>query len=105
MDEGFGRLRSIVERALELDVTERDAFLEAECSGDAELRREAGEWLSAAADDSPFLEPPPRRLSPKAPSAGDRVGPFRLTRVVATGGMGTVYEAEQERLAAGSPSR
>lgn len=53
------------------------------------LRREAGTHGGAAADDEP-----PQMMSSGAPS--DLIGPYRIIRAIGQGGMGTVYEAQQE---------
>ena len=111
-------------RARRLEERERAAFLASECS-DSELRAEverllvhdqapspeldsradlgniAWEVLRAQTDasDLPTTDLPTvtsdQRVEVKP--ALDRVGPFRITRVIASGGMGTVYEAVQEK--------
>jgi len=51
--------------------------------------------------DRPRSDAPPREVLPAPaadapPAAGRSIGPFRIKRVIASGGMGTVYEARQE---------
>jgi len=86
------RLRSLVERALDVPEDERASWLAGECGDDADLRDEAQALLDAALADESFLEPAPRA---PAMDEGDRVGPYRLVRMLASGGMGTVFLAER----------
>lgn len=59
-----------------------ERWLEIECGDDAALLAEVRALLQADAED--------------APACPDRVGEFRIRRRIGEGGMGTVYEAEQE---------
>ena len=99
------RAYELFEQALEHTPEERAAFLADACGSDAELRAEVESLLehdSRAADG--FLlppEPPPDSGSAVAagqpdPLVGSHVGSFHIKQVIASGGMGTVYEAVQE---------
>jgi len=88
--EDWARLRAIVERALDLPEDERAGWLDEEC--DPDLRAQVDEWVAASLFDDRFLQSPEPSRSPEP---GATVGSFHLVRVIATGGMGTVYEAEQ----------
>jgi len=92
-------VRKLFEGASGLSGTERSSYLERECGGDAELRREVLSLLESAEKDDAFLETPVGNVDSMlaAPlSVGTCVGEFRLVRRIAAGGMGVVYEAEQE---------
>jgi serine/threonine protein kinase len=95
--------------------TERAAFLDEACAGDAALRQRVEELLKAHDQPGSFLEQPPatgpgdtgdippgRWVDPKdlAPAplegSGTRIGPYKLLQQIGEGGMGAVYVAEQE---------
>ena len=86
----FARVRSLVERALELDADGRRALLDAECAGDGALRREVEDLLRAARESETFL------ARPASPGEGSRVGPWRLGARLGTGGMGDVHLATRD---------
>ena len=101
--ERYRRIEPIVARALELTADERAAYLDQACAEDAELRAdvealiaadaEAGSFLSAAARWEPSEQD---GVEPALP-AGASIGPYRVLREIGRGGMGVVYEAEQQR--------
>src|SRR5262245_49070823 len=91
----FAAIETLFHEALELPPERRPAFLDAGSAGHAE-RRAAVEALlrgHALADDR-FLAPP--GIAPAAALTGRTIGRYRIERVIATGGMGTVYAAVQE---------
>lgn len=96
----FSRVRRLIELVHDLPPTERAAVLARECGDDVELRAEVEELLEASRASSGFLETPAvaRVLRPSAalePASGTRIGEFTLLGPIASGGMGTVWEAEQ----------
>jgi len=99
----FSRVRNLFTEAGKLPPEEREAFLKGACGGDDELRAEVRSLLEAWREDDDLLDPPSGDAvqallgTAGAPlDDGSRVGPFRLVRLLASGGMGVVYEAEQE---------
>jgi len=76
---------------------DRSAVLESYCrrhpSLAAELQSFAAMEVRLHAASPPVDEPPPRRLEP-----GQQLGDFRITRLIAAGGMGEVYQAQQAPL-------
>lgn len=103
MSDDFVEVRAIFEEAVELPAGERATYLDRTCEGRPGLRRELDELLTAV-DSSHGLEPASRAdglsaliQSLSAPEiSGTRVGSYRLGRVLASGGMGVVFEAEQD---------
>ncbi len=96
-------LLRILEEARSRLGDDRERFLSTACGSSPEMRRRIDRLLELSLDGeefpfrlsfppvSEFLEGQATSLAP-----GSRIGSYRLNRVLAVGGMGTVYEAEQE---------
>ena len=83
----FLRIRDIFDRAMELPVSQQEAFLERECAGNSELLFEIAGLRDAhlaALSGS----------SGSGPGGGDwMIGPYRVRGQIGEGGMGTVFLA------------
>jgi WD40 repeat protein/predicted Ser/Thr protein kinase len=115
MSEPTGdRVKDLFDQAVALPPAQRAAFLEIACADDRALRAEVESLLACDADlgegsDEGLLKSPlahsqgPTKLGAAeafptawAPVPQRRVGRYRILRRIAEGGMGAVYEAEQD---------
>ncbi|MHC4416941.1 MAG: serine/threonine-protein kinase, partial [Planctomycetota bacterium] len=96
------RIEAIFAAAVERLPDQRAAYVEQACGTDAALQSRVGDLLRAfdRADDVLGEAPPsvaeyptPDRLSE---AVGTQIGRYTIRRVIASGGMGTVYEAVQD---------
>jgi serine/threonine-protein kinase len=96
------RLCALVESASAAPLAERAAFIARAAAGDSALAAEARAMLEAESRAGDFLQPPASgaaaAAAPGVPALapGARVGRYLLREVLASGGMGTVFLAEQD---------
>ena len=92
------RLQDLFEQAIDLDAEQRAALLDRACADDAVLRQELLELL--AADTGPAalaLESAMAMPSAELPRPGQLIaGRYLIVRQIGEGGMGVVFEAEQQ---------
>ncbi len=96
-------VEALFQQVADLDPAARTAFLDEQCGADPDLRAAVEKLLrfDARAQDSPdFLRSPTQDLSAALPlwAAAMKlpVGRYRILRLHGEGGMGSVYEAEQD---------
>lgn len=99
MPHGMGE-KELFQRALELPVDERSAYLKAQCD-DPELRARVGRLLEAhdaAGSDFPAEVLRTTARTTPLPTIPDQLGEFTLVEQIGVGGMGVVYRATDATL-------
>ena len=100
----WNQIEDLFHQAADLSADERPAFLDRVCAGDEELRREVESLLAAdipkdgrfqAAIDQ-AVEQLPVPTFAGSELIGKRIGPYSITRLIGSGGMGAVYRAVRE---------
>ncbi|MBU0755486.1 MAG: protein kinase, partial [Planctomycetes bacterium] len=99
--ERWLRIKELFRAALSLEYDKRDSYLNRACGDDPDLRKEVAALLDSHAEADRFMEPPPDAgLAADEERDGlpadTRIGQYTLKKLISTGGMGTVYKAEQE---------
>ncbi|MGH9849481.1 MAG: tetratricopeptide repeat protein [Blastocatellia bacterium] len=99
--EHWQRIEALFGAVVDRPAAERDTYLTRVCNGDEELRLEVLSLLARDTSEDLIRDPIAGvalsfTARPKDDLTGERIGPYRVTRLVGRGGMGAVYEAERD---------
>ena len=87
------RIEQLFHEAADLPPAQRSGFLEEQCRGDDALLQEVERLFRPVPSSiGQYLESPP---TPESSSPPERIGPYRVLRLLGEGGMAVVYLAEQ----------
>jgi serine/threonine protein kinase len=103
--ERWEQIGQLYDAAKELDPAERGAYLDRNCAGDQDLRREVESLFAAEKSVGDFIASPALKdaaelLTAEVPGgmAGKQLSHYQLLSLIGAGGMGEVYAALDARL-------
>src|SRR5262245_48524255 len=103
--ERWQQIEKIYHSALELEESQRVAFLEKACAGDEALRQEVESLLRSEPSGESFIEEPALEVAAKAMAherpeslLGQQLGSYQILSLLGTGGMGVVDKPRDSRL-------
>ena len=102
--ERLRRIENLYHAVLELPTTERETFINENCGGDEEFRREIESLLAIKSSPNNFFDQPPLSLAAemfaekKSNLAGKQITHYKIIKLLGAGGMGEVYLAEDTKL-------
>jgi Tol biopolymer transport system component len=97
--EHFHEVQELFLAALDLPTAERRTFLDVRCHENASLRQDVESLLGQHARGSDFMRTGDGSAESRLVlESGTRLGPYEISELIATGGMGEVYRARDTKL-------